>query len=85
MVISGPRMNRVQAFGVLLIGSFVGVGLPLIIGTLLGVPLIRWTIYSVLYFPVTGPELLRLTWLVLGLTAVVTLVLWFEGLWKRRW
>ena len=78
-------MSKVRTFALLLVASFVGVGIPLVVGVLLGVPLIRWMIQGVLYFPVSGAELLRLAWLILGMTAVVTIVLWLEGKWKGRW
>ena len=48
-------------------------------------PLIRWAIHGALYFSVSASELIRLAWLILGMTVVTTVVTWLEGKWKGRW
>lgn len=70
---------------VLFIASFASIGFAIAISVLLAAPLVRWAFHGVLYFPVSGPELLRLTWYVLGMTIVMTALMWIEGRWRRRW
>jgi len=79
------RMRSLKVFSVLLIANFFGCTVALGLGVLLGGPFVRWVVHGVLYFPVSGPELLRLAWYVLGMTAVMTILMWLEGKWKGRW
>ena len=78
-------MRSLKILCVLLIASFASVGVAVALGVLLGAALVRWIVHGVLYFSVSGPELLRLAWYVLGMTAVMTILMWLEGKWKGRW
>jgi hypothetical protein len=71
--------------GILLLMSlFVyGAGLPLLI--LIALPLVRWAVHGVLYFPATASELLHLAYLVVGMSLFTAVVMWLVGRWKGRW
>lgn len=79
------RSSGARAFGVLLFAFFLAFGAGLAMLLLLAIPLARWAIHGVLYFPVSKPELLGFTALVIGMTIVTTLVMWLLERHKGQW
>jgi hypothetical protein len=79
------RTNGLRAFGALFCAWLFITGVGFSLGALLAMPLIRWAIHGVLYFPTSGPELVRLALAVVSVTLVATLAMWLEGKWKGRW
>lgn len=74
-----------RAFGILLLAFFLAFGAGLSLLLLVAIPLVRWAIHGVLYFPVGKSELLGLVALVVGMTIVTTVVMWLVGKRNRRW
>jgi len=60
-----------------------GIALP--VGILLLMPLVKWMITGVLYFPVSAVELLRVLWAVIGMSLLCSIVIWIEGKIRGRY
>jgi hypothetical protein len=71
--------------GVLFVASLLGLSAACFLAILLGVPLVRWLVHGVLYFSIDVAFLWRVVWYVLGMSVVITAVMWLEGKWKGRW
>jgi hypothetical protein len=79
------QARGLNAFGLLFCAWLFIAAVGFSLGALLAMPLLRWAIHGVLYFPTSGPELARLVWAVIGVTLVATILMWLEGKWKGRW
>ena len=81
-----PRQKFGLRYLVLLFFAFFAMyGVVLSLGILFVMPMLRWVLRGVLQFPVSGPELVALCWLVLGLSAITTALIWLEGKIHKRW
>jgi hypothetical protein len=81
-----PSRNLgLKMLGVLFLTFLFIIGMGFSLGALLAMPLIRWAIHGVLYFPVASSELLSLLVVILGVTVVATVVTWLAGRYKGRW
>ncbi|QGW84688.1 MULTISPECIES: hypothetical protein [Variovorax] len=79
------RSLGLRMLGVLFLTFLFMFGVGFSLAALLAMPLIRWAIHGVLYFPVSPSELYRLLLVVLGVSVVATVVTWLAGKYKGRW
>ena len=79
------KSTGLRMLGVLFLTFLFIIGVGFSVGVLLEMPLIRWAIHRVLYFPVAPSELLSLLAVILGVTVVATLVMWSAGRSKGQW
>lgn len=79
------KSTGLRMLGVLFLTFLFIIGVGFSVGALLAMPLIRWAIHGVLYFPVASSELLSLLAVILGVTVVATLVMWSAGRFKGQW
>ena len=79
------RSLGLRMLGVLFLTCLFIIGVGFSLAALLAMPLIRWAIHGVLYFPVSSSELRSLLFVVLGVTVVATAVMWLAGKHKGHW